>query len=131
VSREATRQPEVDVDDVRDHAETGPRGDARTYDPEAGNGDESAPQGDTGTPVPTDRANALRAAYGEATTTLREKHRTEFDALYVAAARKRGVDYKPKPTPEQKAEAELDELLTKYPHLKDKVLKGEGGESAG
>lgn len=67
------------------------------------------------------RQALLREAYGAATTRLREARREEFDSLYVQEAQARGVDYKPKPTAEQKAEAELAELLEKFPHLRDKV----------
>jgi hypothetical protein len=97
---------------------------------DAQNGGQEAPATDSAPDAKEHRSNGLRAAYGEATATLREKHRTEFDALYVAAARKRGIDYKPKPTPEQAAEAELDALIAKFPHLKDKVLRDEGVERA-
>jgi len=69
----------------------------------------------------SERAGLLRKAYGAATTRLREQYRSEFDALYSQEAEALGVDYKPRPTPEQKAEQDLAELLAKFPHLRDKV----------
>lgn len=68
------------------------------------------------------RTVGLREAYSEAQATLREKYRSEFEDLYVAAAKKRGIDYKPKPTPEQKAKQELEDLLRQFPHLRDEVV---------
>lgn len=70
---------------------------------------------------PEERSKALRKAYGNATTRLREEHRDEFDRIYTEEARALGVDYQPKPTAEQKAEAELQVLLQQYPHLRDKI----------
>lgn len=67
------------------------------------------------------RATLLRKAYGAATTRLREQYRTEFDALYSQEAEALGVDYKPRPTPEQQAEQQLAELFEKFPHLREKV----------
>lgn len=69
----------------------------------------------------TDRSNALRKAYGAATARLREGHREEFDRLYVEEAKKLGVDYKPKPTAEQKAEEQLRALLAEHPGLRSKI----------
>jgi len=79
------------------------------------------PTEDGGNQPETERGSLLRKAYGAATTRLREQYRSEFDALYSQEAQALGVDYQPKPTPEQKAEQDLAELLAKFPHLRDKV----------
>lgn len=70
-----------------------------------------------------DRATKLRQAYTTANTRLREQYRDEFDSLYSQAAEELGVTYTPKPKPEQKAEAELQRLLTEFPHLRDKITE--------
>lgn len=67
------------------------------------------------------RSEALRKAYGAATARLREEHREEFERLQVEEAKRLGFDYKPKPTPEQKAEEDLRALLTQFPGLRDKI----------
>jgi hypothetical protein len=69
-----------------------------------------------------DRSKALRKAYGEATTALREKHKDEFEDLYEQRAKANGVtDYERRLSPEQKAERDLAALLEAHPHLRDKV----------
>lgn len=81
--------------------------------------DETVPAADD----KTERSSALRKAYGNATTRLREEHRAEFDALYSQEAEALGVDYTPKPTPEQKAAAEIDDLLERFPTLRDRFTE--------
>jgi hypothetical protein len=79
-------------------------------------------QGGTGTEEEkAARQAALRKAYSNATTRLREAYRSEFDELYAQEAETLGVNYTPRPTPEQKAEQEVQALLEKYPHLRDKI----------
>lgn len=75
--------------------------------------------------VQNDRANALRQAYGKATARVREAHRDEFEAAYVEEAAALGVEYKPRPSAEQKAEEQLAALLAEYPHLAEKVTQGD------
>lgn len=70
-----------------------------------------------------DRSDKLRKAYGEANTELRENHRDEFEALYVKHAAAVGIEYKPKPTKEQKAEAALAALLAANPGLKERLVE--------
>lgn len=69
----------------------------------------------------SERAKALRKAYGNATTRLREQYRTEFDSLYAQEAQALGVDYTPRLTPEQKAMEELKDLLNRFPHLRERI----------
>lgn len=71
---------------------------------------------------PTDkseRSQKLRSAYTQANTALRESHREEFERLYQQKAQALGVDYKPRPTAEQKAEEQMAALLNEYPHLRE------------
>lgn len=67
------------------------------------------------------RQQALNKAYSAASARLREEHRKQFDALYVEEAAKLGVEYKPKPTEEEKAEQQLRELLAQHPNLRSKI----------
>jgi hypothetical protein len=68
-----------------------------------------------------ERTAKLRKAYGSATQKLREAHRDEFDTLYEQDAKALGVDYKRKPSAEEKAEADLKALLEAHPGLRDKI----------
>ncbi len=68
-----------------------------------------------------ERDRRLQKAYTSATQQLRESHRDEFNDLYQKAAADQGVDWQPRRTPEQKAEAEFDRLLEDYPHLADRL----------
>ena len=69
-----------------------------------------------------DRNALLKQAYSISTSRLREENRAEFDRLYIEEAAKLGVTYTPKPTPEQKAKQELEDLLAKFPHLRDSLV---------
>lgn len=71
------------------------------------------------TPEQAERASKLRKAYGSATTLLREQYRDEFEALYTQEAEALGIEYHPRPTPEQRAEQEMNDLLEKFPHLRE------------
>lgn len=76
------------------------------------------------------RGRLLKQAYSSATSRLREAHKEEFDGFYQEEAEARGVEYTPRPTAEQKAEAELASLLEKFPHLRSKVDEVAETESA-
>jgi hypothetical protein len=79
-----------------------------------------APAEDTSTDEPTEkseRGNLLRQAYGKATARLREAHRDEFDGFYEEEAKALGVDYKRKPSAEEKAREQIAALLAEHPHL--------------
>lgn len=71
-----------------------------------------------------ERKVALRKAYGLATTELRENHRDEFNDLYQKAAKAEGVEWSPRPTEEQQAAALFDDLLVRFPHLRERVEEG-------
>jgi hypothetical protein len=76
------------------------------------------------TTAQTDRDKALTKAYSTATTQLRDKHRDEFNDLYSKAAADLGVEWRPRPNPEQKAKEQIEELLTQFPHLRDEFSQG-------
>jgi hypothetical protein len=68
-----------------------------------------------------ERKSKLRQAYAQATQELREENRDRFNALYSEKAAALGVEWSPRRSPEQKAEDAFDELLTEYPHLRERV----------
>lgn len=75
-------------------------------------------------PTPTgneDRDTKIRKAYASATKRLREAHLPEFRTLQQEEAKALGVDWTPKPTKEEKAEAQLAELLAANPNLKQRI----------
>ena len=72
-----------------------------------------------------DRNALLKKGYSNATSRLREENREEFDRLYVEEAKKLGVVYTPKPSAEQKAKQDIEDLLAKFPHLRDQLVNGE------
>ena len=83
-----------------------------------------------------DRKAKLRQAYSTATQQLREANRDQFNKLYQKAAEELGVEWSPRPTPEQRAEAELQALIEEYPHLRERLVgsseeDSEGEESEG
>lgn len=66
-----------------------------------------------------DEQKARAAARSAAASRLREAHRSEHDEYLADEMQKRGIDWKPKPTPEEKAKAELEKIYSEYPHLKE------------
>lgn len=69
------------------------------------------------------RKELLRQAYGTASQELREEHRGEFNERYAAAAQRLGVDWSPRPSEEQRAEQQFEQLLTDYPHLRERIAE--------
>ena len=65
------------------------------------------------------------AARSAAASRLREAHRAEHDGYLVEEMQARGIDWKPQPTPEEKAKAEVEKIYAEYPHLKESLLNGE------
>lgn len=74
-----------------------------------------------GTTPTDDKATKQRRAYGLAMTRLREAHREEFNTFMAEEAEKLGVEWKPKPTEEQKAKAQLDAILASHPGLREQI----------
>lgn len=62
---------------------------------------------------------ARAAARSAAASRLRNAHREEHDAYLVEEMRDRGIDWKPQPTPEEKAKADLEKIYSEFPHLRD------------
>lgn len=67
------------------------------------------------------RSAALREAYSTATKQLRVNHLDEFNGLQKAAAAALGYEWVPRPSPAEKAKAELDKLLAEHPELRDSL----------
>jgi len=77
-------------------------------------------QPDSATPEQTD-ANKRRQAYTVATTRLREAHRDEFNKFQQEEAARLGIDWKPRPTEQEKAAATLQRIIREFPDLAEKV----------
>ena len=68
-----------------------------------------------------DRDRIIRAAYTAANRKVREAHHEEFIQFQIEECKARGLDWKPRETPEQRAAAEFDRLLKDYPFLADRL----------
>jgi hypothetical protein len=68
-----------------------------------------------------ERKDLLRQAYSKATARLRDEHRTEFNQFYAEAAKDLGVEWSPRLSDEEKAERAFEQLLTDYPHLRERA----------
>lgn len=79
----------------------------------------------------TDKATLQRKAYGAATKALREAHREEFNVLMAKEAKTLGVEWKPKPTDEEKAADQLAALLAAHPNLREQMGIVEAGPAEG
>lgn len=73
-----------------------------------------------------DEATKKRQAYANAEKALREQHQDEFRTLVKAEAQKLGVEYKFRPSPEERAAQEVRALLAKYPALREQVAGSDG-----
>lgn len=69
----------------------------------------------------TERNKALNAASAAASKRLKEENLDTWNKYMVEEATARGQEWAPKPSPEAKAEADFQRLLTEYPHLADQV----------
>lgn len=69
-----------------------------------------------------DRNKKVRQSYQMAMNALREKHSEEFRQLQSDFATELGIDYKPRPTKEEKARTQLLELLRENPTLESEVV---------
>lgn len=70
-----------------------------------------------------DRNSKIRKSYNLATNRLRDKYMDEFRELQAEAAKELGVDYKPRPTKEERARAQLLDLLRENPALESEVVE--------
>jgi hypothetical protein len=71
--------------------------------------------------VQAHKNKAMGEARSFAQSQLIQAHRTEFNELVKAQAKARGYDWSPAPTAEEKALAEAEALLEKFPHLREKL----------
>jgi hypothetical protein len=90
-----------------------------------------AAQTEAQTEAQKQRDSAIRESYATAQKRLREKYEDEFNAMRLEEAQRRGVmDWRPRMKDEEKAQAQISELLAKYPGALDAVLaqrQGQGG----
>jgi hypothetical protein len=75
----------------------------------------------TNTTADEAKDKAMSAARSAAAAKLREKHLDEYNTLLTAEAKERGVDWKPRPTAEQRAAEEMERLLQQFPELAERV----------
>ena len=68
-----------------------------------------------------DRDQIIRASCTAAGARLRGAHHDEFIGYQIEECKARGLDWKPRETPEQRAAAEFDRLLVEYPFLRDRL----------
>lgn len=78
---------------------------------------QATPEDSTPAMTKADRQKALTEVYTEATKQLRERHLDEFNELRKALAAERGIDWAPRPTPEQQAQQQIEKLLADHPAL--------------
>lgn len=77
-------------------------------------------QADEAYPTPEERESAAkREAHSRATTRLRNEYRTRLNEITKEEMKARGIDWSPKPTEEEKAAAQVAELLAAHPSLRD------------
>lgn len=68
----------------------------------------------------TKSEDSLRnAAYNAAARALREKHPDEWDTLVSAEYEARGLTYRRRLTPEEKARKVIEDTLAEFPDLRD------------
>lgn len=67
-------------------------------------------------------------AYNNATNTLRDAHRQEFNTLMVAEAKALGIEWKPRLTEEEKAAEKIKSLLAEHPEIDLASLTGTATE---
>ena len=77
------------------------------------------------TTEPTE-ADLRRKAYSAAEKALREAHADEFRALVTKEAQALGVEYKFRPTKEERAEREIAKLLADNPGLRERFAPTDG-----
>jgi hypothetical protein len=71
-----------------------------------------------------------KRAYSKATSQLRELYKDEFNDLLAAEMRRRGIDWRPQPSPMQLAKRQLEEILAAFPQLREQLKAREEDPSA-
>lgn len=75
-----------------------------------------------------DRDKLMSRCYGQAQTELRERHREEFNTLYQKFLAAVGIEWTPRPTPEQLALETITKLLMDFPGLAERLAETLAGE---
>ncbi len=70
---------------------------------------------------PGERDKLMSRCYGQAQTELREHHRDEFNTLYQQYLKKVGIEWTPRPTPEQLALEQIQKYLSEFPGLAERL----------
>jgi hypothetical protein len=70
---------------------------------------------------PGERDKLMSRCYGQAQTELREHHRDEFNTLYQRYLKAVGIEWTPRPTPEQLALEQIQKYLTEFPGLAERL----------
>jgi len=73
---------------------------------------------------PGQDAQLVTKSYTLATSRLREEYKARFNQLRTEAAAELGFEWHPKPSAEDQAREQLQEILARFPHLKDEWLEG-------
>ena len=72
-----------------------------------------------------DTAAARREAYSAAQTRLREEFKSDYNRIMAEEMRKRGIDWSPRLTEEEKAAKQVADLLAQFPSLREQVAAPE------
>lgn len=70
-----------------------------------------------------ERDRLLSQAYTAAQSRLREAHKDEFNGLYQAEAKSRGIDWQPRKSKEEQALDQISELLAQFPGVAEKLAE--------
>ena len=76
---------------------------------------------ETKTENDVERDKLMSRCYGQAQTELRERYRDEFNGLYQKYLAAVGIEWTPRPTPEQLALEQVQTLLQQFPGLAEKL----------
>ena len=69
----------------------------------------------------TERDRLMSRCYGQAQTELRERHREEFNRTYQRLLAGVGIEWTPRPTPEQLALEQCTKYLNEFPGLAERL----------
>lgn len=84
------------------------------------------PKGEVTEKLKRSEQKARAAARSTAASRLRQAHREEHDKYLAEEMAAQGIDWKPKPTPEQKAKQDLERIYAEFPHLRPVEDEDEG-----
>lgn len=69
-----------------------------------------------------DRDKALKQAYSAATSALRKAHQDEFNEAYKNEAAARGFEVALRPSAEERARLQVQEILASHPEIKKQLV---------